>query len=62
MTYDYIVTAHNKDTNKAFCTVITARNAREVKHDFHEIYRHGNYLILSVTQLPEGCVIVRKID
>ena len=59
---NYIVTAYNKDTNKAFCAVVTACNAKEAKHDFHEIYRHGNYLILSATQLPEGCVIVRKID
>lgn len=61
MTYNYIVIAQNKDTNKVFCAVVIS-TTREVKRDFHEIYRHGNYHILSVTQLPEGCTINKKID
>ena len=35
------------------CDIFYARSANEARRDFREVYRHGEYTILAVTEMPE---------
>ena len=50
---NYAVVYQNVDTKKVNFTVLCSRSELEAKHDFRECYRHANYRILSVAEIPE---------
>jgi len=59
---NYIIIATNKTTMNAFAAIVTAETIEAAKRDFLEIYRHGIYTILSVTQIPNEYRIIKRID
>lgn len=50
---NYAVVYQNLETKKVNSATFYSRSEAAAKHDFHECYRHGNYLILTVVEIPE---------
>ena len=50
---NYAVVYQNLDTKKVNSDTFYARSEAEARHDFHECYRHGDYRILAVVEIPE---------
>lgn len=50
----YAVMFMNKETKRINCTTFCCRNEAGARHDFNECYRHGDYVILAVAEVPEG--------
>lgn len=50
---NYAVVYQNVDTKKINLTSFYSRSESEARHDFHECYRHANYRILAVAEIPE---------
>ena len=49
----YAVLYQNIDTKRISNTSFYSRSETEARHDFFECYRHANYRILSVVEIPE---------
>jgi hypothetical protein len=49
----YAVTFLNKDNWKVLVDCFNGNSESDARHDFKECYRHGNYQILGVVELPE---------
>lgn len=49
----YALVFQNTDNKKVRMDVFMGKSEGEAKHTFHECYRHGNYKILSVAEIPE---------
>lgn len=43
----------NKENRKIVHDTFYCRNENEARHDFRECYRHGDYKILAVAEVPE---------
>lgn len=43
----------NTETRKIGNASFYSRNENEARHDFRECYRHGDYKILAVVEIPE---------
>mgnify|MGYP003623895681 FL=1 len=53
MARDYVVLFMNLITKKVGMDTFTAADHVEAKSSFRACYRHGNYRILSVVEIPE---------
>lgn len=51
---NYVLIVLSEKTKRVFTTVFTANSVSGAKRDFRECYRHGEYTILSVTEIPDG--------
>ena len=49
----YAVVFQNIDTKKVKMDCFMGKSEAEAKHGFFECYRHGNYRILSIAEIPE---------
>lgn len=49
----YAVMFMNTETRRIGHDTFTSRNKNEALHDFRECYRHGDYKILAVVEIPE---------
>lgn len=49
----YAVVFQNLDTKKVRIDTFYSKSESSAKHDFNECYRHGNYRILSVVEIPD---------
>lgn len=49
----WAVVFQNIETKKVKMDVFMGRTAREANAGFYECYRHGHYIILSTTEIPE---------
>lgn len=49
----FAVVFQNTDNKKVSVDIFTAKSATEARGDFKECYRHGNYKIISTTEIPE---------
>lgn len=49
----YAIMFQNIDTKKVATDSFYSRSEIEAKSDFRACYRHGNYQILAVVELPE---------
>lgn len=50
---NYAVVYQNMETKRVNSDTFYSRSAAEARHDFSECYRHGNYRILVVVEIPE---------
>lgn len=50
---NYAVMYQNMETKKVNSATFYSRSDIEARHDFRECYRHGNYRILAVVEIPE---------
>lgn len=50
---NYAVVFQNGDTKKVFMDIYYAKSASDARHCFNECRRHGNLIILSVTEIPD---------
>lgn len=50
---NYAVLFQNTETKKVSNYTFYARSEREARHDFREVFRHGDYLILAVAEIPD---------
>ena len=50
---NFAVLYQNMDTKRINNATFCCRSESEARHDFHECYRHGNYRILAVVEIPE---------
>ena len=53
MIKSYAVVFQNQRTGKVGMDIFSDGSESMVRKDFHDCYRHGNYTILSVTEIPE---------
>lgn len=49
----FAVVYQNLDTKKVNSDTFHARSEAGARHDFHKCYRHGNYRILAVIEIPD---------
>ena len=49
----YAVVYQNLETKRVNSATFCSRSEAEARHDFHECYRHGDYRILAVVEIPE---------
>lgn len=49
----YAVVFQNTDSKRARMDVFMGKSESEARRSFFECYRHGNYKILSVTEIPD---------
>ena len=49
----YAIMYQNIDTKRISNTSFYSRSEAEARHDFFECYRHANYRILAVAEIPE---------
>lgn len=52
MVRDYAVTFYDKDTKRVRVDTFSDNCAAEAKKSFEACYRHGNYQVLSVVEIP----------
>ena len=50
---NYAVVYQNMETKRVNSATFYSRSVAEARHDFRECYRHGNYRILAVVEIPE---------
>lgn len=50
---NYAVVFQNMATKKVNSVTVYSRTESAARHDFNEIYRHGDYRILAVVEIPE---------
>lgn len=50
---DYAVVYQNLETKRVNSATLPARTESEARHAFRECYRHGDYRILAVVEIPE---------
>lgn len=43
----------DQETKVIKCDTFYSRSENEARHDFRECYRHGDYKILAVEEVPE---------
>ena len=53
MCKNWAVTFYNKETKKVKVDMFTDANEAQARRSFRECYRHGDYVILSVVEVPE---------
>lgn len=51
---NYVLIVLAENTKRVFTTVFTCNSEYEAQRDFKACYRHGEYTILSVTEIPDG--------
>ncbi len=49
----YAIIYQNQISGKVGMDTFSGNSDGAVRKDFHDCYRHGNYNILSVTEIPE---------
>lgn len=49
----YAIMFISSESKRPRCDTMCARSAAEARRYFHECYRHGNYTILAVAEMPE---------
>lgn len=50
---DFAVVYQNMETKRVNSVTFCSRTEAEARHDFFECYRHGEYRILAVVEIPE---------
>lgn len=43
----------DKEIKKPLCDTFYCRSEAEARRDFHECYRHAEFIILAVAEIPE---------
>ena len=53
MAKDWALLIYNADTGKVSTEIFTEVSASEARRDFNDCYRHGNWKILAVAEVPD---------